>query len=57
MTGIAPGDYKLFAWKDVPNGAWQNAEFITGYEVLGTPIRVTAGGLNNIQLRVISSDK
>jgi hypothetical protein len=57
MTGIAPGDYKLFAWENVPNGAWQNAEFIAGYEVLGTPIKVMAGGLNNIQLRVIPADK
>jgi hypothetical protein len=53
MTGVAPGDYKLFAWEDVPNGAWENEEFMTSYEALGTPVTVTAGNHIDLQLRVI----
>jgi hypothetical protein len=57
MIGVAPGDYKLFAWEDVPNGAWQNAEFMTNYEVLGTAVKVAPGIRNDIQLRVIPAGK
>jgi hypothetical protein len=53
LSGVAPGDYKLFAWEDVPNGAWQNAEFMTNYEVLGTAVRIAPGIRNDIQIRVI----
>jgi hypothetical protein len=44
ITGIAPGEYKVFAW-DSPttSGAAQNAEFIANYESRGRPVTVTAG--------------
>jgi hypothetical protein len=44
MDGIAPGDYKLFAWEAVPNGAWMNAEFLARYEGRGVAVSVTPTG-------------
>jgi hypothetical protein len=32
IQGITPGRYKLFAWVDVPNGAYFDSEFLRAYE-------------------------
>lgn len=57
LPGIAPGDYKLFAWEDVPVFAWQNAEFMARYEEFGTSVRVAPGVRNDLQIRVIPAGK
>jgi protocatechuate 3,4-dioxygenase beta subunit len=44
IRGVAPGDYKLFAWQPNPHaGAEESAQFLAEYESRGTPVRVTAG--------------
>jgi hypothetical protein len=53
MQGIAPGDYKLFAWENVENDAWQDPNFIQAYENIGRPIRINEGSTENLQLPVI----
>jgi protocatechuate 3,4-dioxygenase beta subunit len=42
IHGIAPGDYKIFAFESAPSRAWRNAEFIAPFEELGTPVHVDA---------------
>jgi hypothetical protein len=53
LTGITPGDYKLFSWRDVDNGAWGDPEFIKDYEEQGKPIRVGEGSATTIQVIAI----
>jgi hypothetical protein len=43
ITGVAPGDYTVFAWDRVPSGAYQNAAFLSTYESRGLGVHVTAG--------------
>ena len=50
MTGIAPGDYKLFCWSDVDAGAWQDPDFIKEYEDQGKPIHIGEGTAANLQV-------
>jgi len=50
LTGIAPGDYTLFAWSDVPNSAWLDPEFIKQYEDRGKPLHIEEGSAVNAQL-------
>jgi len=40
LTGLAPGDYKLFAWERVEEGAWQDPEFIRLFENSGASLRI-----------------
>ena len=55
LAGVAPGNYKLFAWEWASTDSWQNADFIRGYEGLGKNIRVSPSGkVEKIQLDVIS---
>ena len=40
LRGIAPGDYHLFAWEDLPGAAYLSAEFMRKYEENGTPVHI-----------------
>jgi hypothetical protein len=50
---IPPGDYKAFAWEDVNDGAWQEPEFMSANENLGTPIRIAEGTTGTVRLTLI----
>jgi hypothetical protein len=50
MTTVDPGDYRVFAWDDVENGAWQDPEFIRLYEDQGTPVHIGEGGKNEVSV-------
>jgi hypothetical protein len=53
LENLAPGDYKLFAWKEVEEGIWTDAAFLRNYDDLGTPVRITEGSLVQAQTRLI----
>jgi len=40
---VPPGDYKLFSWEEVDDGAWFDPEFLKGSESRGLLIHVTEG--------------
>jgi protocatechuate 3,4-dioxygenase beta subunit len=54
FASIAPGDYKVFAWDDVPADAWQDPDFIRAYEDRGEAVHVSEGSTQNVQPRLIS---
>jgi protocatechuate 3,4-dioxygenase beta subunit len=53
IRGLAPGDYKLFAWESVEAGAWHDPEFIRLHENRGRPVRLSEGMDENVQVSVI----
>lgn len=53
FDGLAPGDYKVFAWEDIAPGAWQNPETISTYDSRGQNLRLVEGSKESILLRVI----
>jgi len=54
ITGIAPGEYKLFAWQQIEDGAYQDPEFLKPYENQGQAITIREGSRETAQLKVIS---
>jgi len=40
IQGIAPGDYHLFAWPDLPGAAYRNADFMKKYDDSGVPLTI-----------------
>jgi hypothetical protein len=54
LTGIAPGDYRVFAWDDIPADAWQDSDFIRPYESRGKLVHVFEGNSDTVQLDLIS---
>ena len=53
LDGVAPGDYKLFAWEDVEDGAWLDSAFMKLDEDKGTPMRVGEGSKTMVDVPLI----
>jgi hypothetical protein len=53
FDGIAPGNYKLFAWERIDRNAWNDPAIMQEYERSATPVRVEAAGKVTVELRAI----
>jgi hypothetical protein len=53
FTNVAPGDYKVIAWEDVPQGAYLNADFVQPYEDRAQSVHVDRSSSVSAQLKVI----
>ena len=54
IEGLAPGNYKLFAWEDVESQMWHDPAFMRVFEDLGKPIAVAEGSSQTVDLSGIS---
>jgi hypothetical protein len=43
ITGVAPGEYRLYSWEAIPANAWMSAEYMAPYENVGQLISVMQG--------------
>lgn len=50
---VPPGRYKVFAWEDIPEGAYQDPDFIRRYDDRGKSVDVEGGGSANAELSPI----
>ena len=53
LEGVVPGDYRVYAWESVENGAWTDPDFMRSYQNNGAPVRVTEGGSVAVDVRLI----
>jgi hypothetical protein len=37
---VSPGEYKLFSWEEVENGAWEDPDFLRPFESKGETVEV-----------------
>jgi protocatechuate 3,4-dioxygenase beta subunit len=56
LGGITPGDYRVFSWKEVEAGAYQDPEFLKPYEGFGEPVSVKEGDQLSLQVKLIPSN-
>jgi hypothetical protein len=52
---IPPGEYKMFAWDNIPPNAELNAAFLAGFEDRGVPVTVRRGETLTVQLPLITT--
>jgi hypothetical protein len=53
FRGVAPGEYKVFAWPAIPRAqAYKNEEFLSRYEFRAAPVTVSAGATATVQVTV-----
>jgi hypothetical protein len=57
LSGIAPGDYRLFAWDAMEGEAYKAPEFIERYESQGSSVRIKEGGIQRAELRLIRAEE
>ena len=53
FEGIAPGEYKVFAFEQLQDSAEQNALFIARYETLGQSVTVRSGSTTETRARLL----
>jgi hypothetical protein len=53
IAGVAPGDYKVFAWSFAEAGAAFDPDFLKRFEDRGSPVHVNAGMASTLDLQGI----
>jgi hypothetical protein len=53
ITGITPGNYRLFAWEDLEAYAYFDPEVLAKYQAQGKPIRVSENSSQTVDLQAI----
>ena len=53
MRGVAPGDYKLFAWEELENYGYFDPDVLRRSEPLGKAVRVAEGSKLSLETRII----
>ena len=56
MRGIAPGDYKLFAWEALENFGYFDPEVLRQSEALGKAVRVGEASKQAVEARIIPAN-
>ena len=52
IRGLAPGSYTLFAWQDLEEGLYYDADFLKTQENNGTTLKVEEGSRQKIELKL-----
>jgi hypothetical protein len=56
FNNVPEGNYRLFAWDEIPTGAYQSSEFISRFEGRGSAVRIENGTTINTQLNLITNN-
>ncbi len=57
LTGLIPGEYKVYAWTRVDGEPWVSAEFLKPLESKGKSVTLRDGGSQMVELRVIPAEQ
>jgi len=55
IRGAAPGDYKLFSWDQVEQGAWEDSDFLKPFEGNGQKVTVEEGETKSVNVTTIKT--
>jgi hypothetical protein len=55
LRGIAPGDYRLFSWDEVEQGAWEDPEFLKPFEEKGEKVLLQQGEAKSLDVITITT--
>jgi hypothetical protein len=56
LKGIAPGNYKLFAWELIAPNAWYDADILKLFDSRGEDVSIQEGDRQNKSLKVIAAE-
>jgi Polysaccharide lyase family 4, domain II len=54
FRGVAPGDYKLFAWAEIASGAFMDPDFLRQYEDSGLAVHLEQSAHASVQVPMLS---
>jgi hypothetical protein len=53
IQGVAPGNYSLFSWQNMPDGAYFNDRFVSRNEEAGRRVSVTQSSVTGMDIKLI----
>ena len=53
FRNVIPGEYLIFAWTDVPQGALMDPWFMEAYRGRGLPVKLDSGALLRLDVRIL----
>ena len=53
LSGVSPGRYTVFAWRDVERNAWLNPDFMRQHEGLGKSVIIVESATQTLEVAVI----
>jgi hypothetical protein len=53
IEGIAPGEYRVFAWEGIQQGDWYDAEIMRNYEARGATVEIEEGKMKSVNVTVV----
>jgi hypothetical protein len=57
VRGLPPGSYTLYAWLDLEDGTWLDADFLKSQEANGTTVKTAEGSDQKVDLKVSPVDE
>jgi hypothetical protein len=57
VTGLAPGDYKVFAFEEIDMNSMEAAEYRQPFESLAASVTVHPSGHESVEVKMISADQ
>jgi len=57
LEGVIPGEYKIYAWEQIEDGAWEDPDFMKAYEARGKKISVKEGTHETVDLKLIAPEQ
>jgi hypothetical protein len=52
IRGVAPGSYTLYAWQDLEEGVWRDADFLRSQAENGTAVKIEEGSHQQVELKL-----
>ncbi|MGD0301711.1 MAG: hypothetical protein ABSE86_31935, partial [Bryobacteraceae bacterium] len=56
IKGLAPGEYKIYAWEDLEQGAEQDPDFMKPHESDGEKVSIKERAHETVQLKLIPAE-
>ena len=56
IKGVRPGEYKIYAWEEIENGAYLDPDYAKPYESFGKSVSIKENGHENLHLTSITAD-
>jgi hypothetical protein len=53
IKGVAPGEYKIYAWEDIEEGAYEDPDFMKPHQSEGKTVSVKERGHETVELKAI----
>jgi hypothetical protein len=50
IQGIAGGDYRVFAWEDIADGAWEDADILRAADARGKTVHINEGEQSSVEV-------